>query len=79
MTFRLPAVAGSYEGRTVITDRDARPIGLFRWGWRQTPHEQEIEEHLTVIKKVIHKAPPYAIVPWQELDSSWMEFRHLNH
>ena len=76
--FRLPVIAGSYEARTVLTDRDARPIGLLRWAWRQVVDEQQVDEHMKTISNVIHRRAPFGD-RFQQLDSSWLDFRHLGH
>jgi len=78
LSFRLPVIAGSYEGRTVITDRDARPIGLLRWGWTQIVSENNVEQHMKTISNVIHRKAPFG-EHFQQIDNSWLEFRHLNH
>ena len=78
MKFRLPVISGSYEGRTVLTDKDARPIGLLRWGWRQQVAEDDLENHLKVISKVIHHQQPFQAFHGF-MDSSWLNFHKLNH
>ena len=62
----------------VITDRDARPIGLLRWGWHQIALEEYIDDHMDTMRNVIHRKAPFG-EHFQQLDSSWLEFRHLNH
>ena len=69
--FNLPALPGSYEAHTVVTDHNAKPIGMLRWSWIQTA---ALSYDPVILRIIRHEAP----FPSQrgKLHSGWLKLHN---